>query len=479
MSDEHEESMRKFEKTVEAVYKNKINRHNAFEHRIENIGDLIPLSSDTLTDAEFWNKYSSIINTCGVIYGYCVDNAHEEVYKMLASTSRTLNTTNTENLRVNKRIHISLTNNLETSEDAINFKQTDRHEFFDPNFDKIKNNFDCSNLDTSLFNNVFINNLVDLVFLEEDKMILPNKLPNTKAEINMEGLLTFSFNELLSNNLCQRLESISNLVRPAVKNFDEVWEKVDNEVNFKLPEPDLPLNDFLSSDEESSIEVEHSFNLKENLEDRCINSFEESLRKSERVIHLKERLESNVLDRRKGKRKIKVKEIPSYNCPIIKLDEDTYNKNTLKYNDKRSVVKREYGNSFERGFRESRLGNLFSRKINFVRESSHDRTDDVWEPLSVDPNLVLENPAGLDDIQHKKSLNIKLLTSDILGIIEKSQEINFLEVIDELSSKIENQETDHLTYHMGFIALLHLANEHGLVLLKIDEVGFLIKHHNN
>ena len=50
----------------------------------------------------------------------------------------------------------------------------------------------------------------------------------------------------------------------------------------------------------------------------------------------------------------------------------------------------------------------------------------------------------------------------------------FLNIIDYLPKNLPQQEVDNLSIHSCFITMLHLANEHGLIIEQTDPCDFLI-----
>lgn len=55
---------------------------------MDNIDEIFTELHDRLPSEQVWQKYSTGIDSCSKIYGYCVDYLHAETFKLLGGIAR-------------------------------------------------------------------------------------------------------------------------------------------------------------------------------------------------------------------------------------------------------------------------------------------------------------------------------------------------------------------------------------------------------
>ncbi|OMJ72865.1 hypothetical protein SteCoe_28580 [Stentor coeruleus] len=482
------EGLEKFQKTVMLLLKNKVNKTNAFENRMIDEIDKIFLLARTNFGEEQWRHFSIVIDACGKIYGYCVDHLHEEAFKILGGVNRTIDLEQFSDLRapILARKNMQGGSTLEQNEWAINFKEFDRCLKSDPFFSAMSKKFNSSIASSMLLNNTNINAELDLVLTPDDKVIGKEKNPKM-AEVNLEGIVTFSENELVKMDLSRKFLDIeSHLKLPTIDSqlFDAFWNNLNGNVD--IPEA---LNDSVSSvNEEVSQEVlddNMDYSRPEiTLEERIVNDVNLNfLENSSKVFFPKNSIVTGVTQKvKKRKRKERVKdEIKNEPYCILKIEEDTEEKNILSPEERARYYRDRGSKNIEKGYKESRLGQLFTRHGKFVGISllEHGEKAEVLEnpePLSIDPFI---EPISYEPLPKSQNFmntnNIKFIKDSFWKAIENNKTTDFLSLISYLPSEATEGEIEHLSVHTCFVTMLHLANEHSLTLEKSSDCNFLIK----
>ena len=92
-SESNTEALEKFSTVVQMLNANKVTKSNAFENRmIDYIADIFTnLGASNSGSESVWQKYSTGVDSCAKIYGFCVDFIHSETYKVLGGLNRTGN----------------------------------------------------------------------------------------------------------------------------------------------------------------------------------------------------------------------------------------------------------------------------------------------------------------------------------------------------------------------------------------------------
>ena len=493
MSESLSESLEKFNRTLELLTKNKISKKNAFENRIiDSEGSLI-IPTNLSSNEDSWNYSSSIVEAHGKVFGYCVDYIHEEANRMLGGVKRTSEPHLSPEAAAKRPIkHGSST--LEPSESNLNEIVVNKKERFDSYFNFIKYKFDCGMTRSLLINNVATNSVLDLVFDEND-LVIGNEEPCTSSEVNLEGIVTFSVNEILNEPISTLIERVHGQKDDNSEGLHDILDCVDNTQAFIEHE--------LESESEKAAQVEefHEFNennfqLSDKISDPLFN-----LQTSTLVHRIRDYITSNLS---KPRKRPKLKEAETQDSDethricrlVLSIKEDQEGMNRLKidtkldnfYTTKLRPKLESLDN--ERGYSESRLSRLFTRpgtssgrfsqsrdpyfnNLNLGYEDfTFNSNENIPEPpLSLDPNLYL--PETFNSVAHGRiELNLKFLKSKIHSMLKTSPQMTFQEVISELSRTLPENQSRSLSVHACFIVFLHLANENDLVFQKTGPCDF-------
>ncbi|OMJ70774.1 hypothetical protein SteCoe_31169 [Stentor coeruleus] len=482
------EGIEKFQKTVMLLLKNKVNKSNAFENRmIGEIDEIFNLAKANFGE-EQWRQFSTVLDACGKIYGYCVDYLHEEVFKILGGVNRTIDSERLTDQKapILARKIIQGGSTLEQNEFAINFKEFDKCLKSDPFFSAMSKKFDTSNASSLLLNNTSINAEINLILTPDDIVIGKEQTP-MMAEVNLEGIVTFSENELVKMVLSQKILDIeSQLCLPTMGSqmFEPFWKTLNEHIDI----PDI-LNESVSSvNDEVSQEILEDYTdyvrPETTLEERIINDVNLNfLENSSKVFFPRNSIVTGVTQKvKKRKRKERVKdEIKNEPFCILKIEEDTGEKNLLSSEERAKYYRDRGSKIIEKGYKESRLGQLFTRNGKFVGISllEHGENTELLEnpePLSIDP---FAEPIPYEPLPKSQNFmntnNIKFIKDSFWKVIESSKNSDFLSLISYLPSEATEAEIEHLSVHTCFVTMLHLANEHSLTLEKFSDCNFLIK----
>lgn len=482
------EGLEKFQKTVMLLLKNKVNKSNAFENRMIDEIDKIFILARANFGEEQWRQFSTVLDACGKIYGYCVDHLHEEAFKILGGVNRTVDSERLADQKapILARKIMQGGSTLEQNECAINFKEFEKCLKSDPFFSAMSKKFDSSIASSMLLNNTTINAELNLVLTPDDKVI-GKELNPMMAEVNLEGIVTFSENELVKMVFSKKIldiESQLNLPMTGSQLFESFWSTLNGQID--IPEV---FNDSVSSvNEEVSqelIEDNQDYARPETtLEERIINDVNLNfLENSSKVFFPRNSIVTGVTQRvKKRKRKERVKdEIKNEPFCILKIEEDTGEKNLLSLEERARYYRDRGSKNIEKGYKESRLGQLFTRHGKFVGISLLEHGDSAEvlenpEPLSIDP---FAEPISYEPLPKSQNFmntnNIKFIKDSFWRVIENSENTDFLSLISHLPSEATEAELEHLSVHTCFVTMLHLANEHSLTLEKSSDCNFLIK----
>lgn len=470
MSNIATEAFDRFQKTVEMLSKNKVTKTNAFENRLlDKNYNLIDNAREGGSE-EKWRFYSTIVDACGKVYGYCVDHVYEETFKILGGVIRTHeNDQNPENrlqgYQKKNPVHGILT--IEPNESAMTIRELDKLEKTDPFIASMKKKFDSNKFCTMLLNTILTNSNLDLVYSPDDK-IFSSDLNNEEFHLKQESLPTLNELDLFAMEICPFLEKSlikSNSIPP---NLTEIFDL------FNQPLSQEPYEDLAYSDSETNprikpehpeadkkLTIEQKLDYKQNLD--FIDSD---------ALMLSKNLETNVTKAPKKRiRKDPLKD-SNYKHPTKKqkLELDLEGENQLSKEEKLQFTQSKVSENNEIGYKVGRLNQLFTRSNNILNFSSTpiQETTDSFMPEYF-------NPEPTDQQQEKKmNFDLNVLKGSISEALKRSNK-DFFSLIDTLSSTIEPKSLSNLSVHSCFVTLLHLANEQSLRLEKQNECNFLIK----
>jgi condensin complex subunit 2 len=240
----------KFTNVVELLHSNKINKSNAFELRImDYINDVFRGVDGEQLDREYmWQKYSTGIDSCAKIYGYCVDFLHTETYKVLGGLNRSYLQEEQEDVEMGeesdeneerkkskrKKTKEVGQSTLEKSEDAVNNTKLDSATDFDPYFKQISSCFDASGTTGLLLSNLKVNNRLELMLGAEENCQDGMELDEDYV-ISTENLLKMTFEEFKNAELCREVyefETVKLKNQSYQPNIEMILEDMDAEPGF-------------------------------------------------------------------------------------------------------------------------------------------------------------------------------------------------------------------------------------------------------
>jgi condensin complex subunit 2 len=276
----------KFTNVVELLHSNKINKSNAFELRImDYINDVFRGVDGEQLDREYmWQKYSTGIDSCAKIYGYCVDFLHTETYKVLGGLNRSYLQEEQEDVEMGeesdeneerkkskrKKTKEVGQSTLEKSEDAVNNTKLDSATDFDPYFKQISSCFDASGTTGLLLSNLKVNNRLELMLGAEENCQDGMELDEDYV-ISTENLLKMTFEEFKNAELCREVyefETVKLKNQSYQPNIEMILEDMDAEPGFyeemsdvslpeEGPEEGLELGDIAQTIMRRNTEFEH------------------------------------------------------------------------------------------------------------------------------------------------------------------------------------------------------------------------------
>ena len=531
------ESLEKFTTVVELLSSNKLSKANAFENRmIDSISDIFRGLQEEKKDTEtIWQRYSTGVDSCAKIYGFCIDYLHAETYKVLGGLSRSGNSDPVDpgeeepdqKQKKSKKKFCEGINTLETDIQAITTTKFDKFEFFDPYFKVVSSKFDASTTSGLLLSNLILSGGMELVLGEDD--ILSTSIPiDTTSMISLEEFKYLSSSSLLTEELSA---SLNNFISKPTQNeakLQGILENMDKN-NDLFSESESEAVDFEEVVDENMFNDQGSFDCKptEDLEDFNIST----TTLQEKINSLAERDDYNFFKNpktsawggldywkktqvsgiRMEKQPRKKKEFPKLElfsdlqlkpsevlAPAKKGYPNFFNETTrTKWEEMNSNIPEDYGFSL------NRLTQLFTKPrthVKFVKNSdlkgnNNSVVVDQGMESGKDEDMVLfaEEVPQTKEVNFvenmriastSKSVDIKKLKETMwrsLGL-EKNKENcarigkrnSFLSLIDTLPSNMPSHEVASLSIHSCFITMLHLANEHNLILRPEGACDFTI-----
>jgi condensin complex subunit 2 len=528
------EPLEKFTSTIEMVCSNKVSKSNAFENRIlDMIGDVFARLQTTTEESEtIWQRYSTGIDSCAKIYGFCVDNLHSETFKILGGLSRTGNPNLVENnegdLETQLKKHKKKVNGgvktLETDIQAITTTQFDRFEYFDPYFKAVSSKFDVSTTSGLLLNNISLGGNLNLMLSNEDNIKNTEKI-DTTSQIYLL-LPNLSLESLQKESLCEKIVQFDQNINQnnidlvnLLQNMEidnEIYNNSDSEVSDQqeILEEILENPDFNSRDKENISLHESSTTLYEKISNLVemddYNFFSNSKISNWAGFEYWKKAQTPRVQADKLPKK--QKEYTDITIdPLLKTDLTSIippRKSYSNYVSDTTLKKWEENNSKvpeDYGFSLFRLTQLFSRPRTQVKHNK--TTTKELKSVIVDQKAVLsveDDQALFAEEVHEnispgyeenlkiasvsKTVDIKKLKDTIWNKISAdtkkenfcgpAKATNFISIVDSLPDYLPDQEIQNLSIHSCFITMLHLANEHGLLLTSKGECDFTITHPN-
>jgi len=339
-----------------------------------------------------------------------------------------------------------------------------------------------------ILNKVSGNAGLDLVVAAEDLVLEETSNPQT-AEVNLEGIIEFSVCQLLECEVSEGIEKIDRLIGSSRERvgFNSVWEKINEPYlnlepvdNVSEQEDEFEGAGGGEEDKERENEVEE-FGFREQvcIEDRIMQGFPLNfIQNSKKIIFSKDFLASGVTKKaKKRKRKDGLKE-EEMNRPFCKLKIEDFaeEEKFLTVEERKKPLE---GGKLEKGYRESRLCELFTRRGQMLSVSYEGEVNEIeFEPLSVDPSIKLVNEKQDFRIEGKLELNVRALKDCMKKVINDTQRGDFNTIFDAVEKDLKKNNIEQISVPACFVTLLHLANENSLMLQPTSENNFFINSNN-
>lgn len=524
-------ALSKFTNVVELLHSNKVSKTNAFENRmVDFISDLFKSIEQTSSDSEsIWQRYSTGIDSCAKIYGFCVDYLHSETYKVLGGLNRTGRTEKPENQdeeeetkheKSKKKVHGGA-NTLEKNIESITTNKFEKFEGFDPYFKVISAKFDASTASGLLLNNLFLNGCIDLVINEDDPVLKTDPI-DYLTEMTLPYPHDFKLEELSAENLCFGLEKFMKRAETADKNLESILENMgedndifrDSESEASIPEDNLEVDEFEFENQNFEDNKLGFTYAKESIQERIdslaerddYNFFSAGTNNSWAGLDFWKK--TNIIEKTGEKIQRKKKEGTEFFlkpevilkpqdilAPSKKGYPNFFNDATLKkYEESNASMPEDYG------FTLHRLTQLFTRPRtqvkylqndqnmhNVIVESENVQNKDEDKALFAEEVNITEvyNEENIKYATVSKTVDIKLLKTamwkNIVGNRDKEnynkaqrKKYRFMDLVNSIPNSLPPSEVSNLSIHSCFITLLHLANEHDLHLIPEGQCDFII-----
>jgi hypothetical protein len=474
------EALAKFQHASELLTRNKVTKTNAFENRIMDEIDRLFAEARLKLTEEQWRHFSTVLDTCGRIYGLCVDNIHDEVFKMRGGVSRSADTASLPEIVpvvVQRRLHGHKT--LVDSEEDIKYKDLETMLRKDPYFYAMSQRFDSSNAATLLLSGFAVNSELSLVIAHEDPILGCTEVP-PRAEVNLENIVTYSVRELREMACCQPLNAVEAKIKGEKSaSFELIMDNMDKPLS---PEPEW------NSEEEREVEegngaVSELYQYRDDREEGRWGREDLGLDlmqpRSNPAAEMRQCVEKNVTSKRKKRQRPVVENYEAAPMPVLKIEVDEQGKNLL------ASVEMEKRKKAKKGSRDSgmkycaeRLMELFTRRVRFVESGFYEQKageNEVFDdPLNIELVTQVIERNGEENRKERVDLNAGLLKQKIFSILERKEKSTFMETISELSEDLKGEEMEHVSVHTCFVTMLNLANEVGYKLELINPCEFSI-----
>jgi condensin complex subunit 2 len=496
---------------------NKVNKSNAFQSRVADFVSKFISSSaeDNLEKEHLWQQYSSGIDSCAKVYGFCVDFVYSEAFKVLGGVNRSnadvVEDEEDEEERSADKKKRKVCAGLATLERNPEAITTNKFEFaltFDPYYKQLSSAFDSAGSRGLLLANLRINEAMELMLNSED-VLQPDSQMDLDAEISLRHLLPSG--EGLQ--LCKEIEEYAGVTAPAraqeppMPQLDFKWEEQSEESGDEMP------LDFEAEQEENPVT-----SFKEvTLEDRLTSIVERDdyqyfsnpqLSSWAGFEHWNKRnmpAAAKLSEKRKRKEAVRVfldfNVIEVTDKVLAKPGKSARNTWTAAYS--RRVNVQELALPIDYEVSVQRLTQLFTRPQNFVKKTGDQRdvlVNSSQGTLPADTEAFFEASAedkfdaapsvALQFAKTSKRVDVRLLKDTIWRDLqsaapgkenfrESQKPRTFMSVLSQLPSNLPQSELENLSMHSCFITMLHLANENSkayadLTFEATSEVDFRI-----
>lgn len=532
----------KFINTTNMLHSNKINKDNAFDNRlVEHIDDIFKQVEREYTKETLWQKYSTGIDNCTKVFGFCVDQVYSDTYKVLSGINRAqhIEQAETENSeedgdgeensdgeqekKPKKRPTASMT--LVKSEDEINTDKFETSEALDPGFTHISSMFDAASTKTSLIcvldcqTEVFDYKFeTGLNFESNETEPAPEVFGEElrpKAEFERKGYHP----RLLS--LCDGINEGSSQLAHQLQLFGPLRKPDEEEEPFEEDEEDETgfcdeTEDYMTSRLERSA-IKGEFSVNRNLVDRItslvdfdnFNHFTNKTSQWAGSDFIQTRLMPNNRSTSQRQRRsnndeefkfdpletYKAEEIfkPGKNLSLTERQLEAKRNASFQLPDDYQFYLEKFQRLFNRSGSKIRFNGVTQVETNSPNQAVEDTIFDIPEEANEDDDYLdsfMPYDEGADDFKditdrlnyarNSKAIDIKKLKENMWGCIDKENNqsgqapSSFMGILDDMSHN-SRQDTENLSVHSCFVAMLHLAHENELELVQqVDGCDFRI-----
>lgn len=513
IKDHSSAALESFALVVEKLAKNKLNKSNAFENRIIDSIKLVIDEENQGLDG-VWQVYTTGIESCGKVYGYCVDQVYSETIQILAGLNRSVGEQESkENLKdlseswtnKAKKKTVWNTGTLETEEKNINVDRIEGIDAIDGFLKMLTGKFDSNTYAGLMLNSFFVDENLNFTVLDQE-----NKEVSTENE-DFELEYEIGVNEI-------RVDfEIFNGVKKFLPNKNE--ESLDRVLEGIEQGNDLFENSVSEESAPGDIEENDNFeDIVEIGEFKAVQKAQFSMTIDERLSKIEELDDYQFVKTHKNnwagleywKKQPKpllekTKKAKSQSTLVLKLNPsisksqlfEPCKKGTTNYfsasahksQDPTLTLPEDYNFSIKR------LTQLFTRPQACVRlekkteknvliESNLQELEEN-EEIFVDQAEVEENFV-IQFATTSKTVDIRQLKENIWGCLgvrgnnkenfcREEKRPSFLRIVEQLPKLVSKSDLENLSVHSCFIAVLHLANEKNLILKSNGECDFLIE----
>lgn len=512
MKDQNSSALKSFSSVVEKLAKNKLNRSNAFDNRIiDSVKQVVNCEKQDSDGA--WQMYSTGVESCGKVYGFCVDQIYTETIQVLAGLNRSLGDESKENKeskadnevtenKMKKKVVWNAAT-LETDEKNLNSDKIDKDDRVDTVFRMITGGLNSTSFAGLLLNNIFTDENLNFTVLDQENKDVEMENLESECNIDIEAQKIDVNGEIFDEISRFKQDDQSHLDRVLVS-IEEGNDLFENSVSEdSAPEDFDDKDDFDNIVEIGEFKITQRAPVAMNIEEKLgkIEEFNDyqfvKSRKNDWAgLEYWKKLPKTVEKTKKSKveNKLVLELKPTLKKsqvfePCKKGTTNYYSSHVLKSQDPNLNLPEDYNFSLKR------LTQLFTKPqvcVKLEKDTAKNilidsNTQDLEENefIFVDHEEVFETPP-LNFVSTSKTVDIHQLKNNIWTCLgkqgtnkenqfDKEKKSNFLNIVDQLPKLVNKTELSNLSVHSCFIAVLHLANEKNLTLRPNGQCDFFIE----
>ena len=512
IKDHSSAALESFGLVVEKLAKNKLNKSNAFENRIiDSIKQVVEDENQGMDGV--WQIYTTGIESCGKVYGYCVDQVYTETIQVLAGLNRSVGEQESkEELKDNieslmskgKKKSIWTARTLESEEKNINGDRMEGIDVIDGFLKMLTGKFDTSTYAGLMLNSFFVDENLNFTVLDQEnnQAILENQDFDFEVDFEVNGIqLDHEMFKGVKKFLPNLKEESVDIVLESIQEGNDLFENsvseesiigdIEENENF---EDIVEIGEFKAVQKtQFSMTIDEKLGKIEELDDyqfvktrkndwAGLEYWKKTPKPLEKTKKTKPQ-SSLVLKLNPPKTKSQLFE------PCKKGSTNYFSASAHKSQDPSLTLPEDFNFSLKR------LTQLFTRPQACVRLEKNTEKNVLIESnlqeLEENEEIYVDQTEVEKDyvIQYEtisKTVDMRQLKENIwgcLGIRGKNKENfygkekrpSFLRIVEQLPKLVSKSELENLSVHSCFIAVLHLANEKNLILKSNGECDFLIE----